>query len=103
MSCFIISHLSYFFSLLQVLFIEVVLNSYVHTTAMLKDTDVILLVTRIERLFPLCPAWLYWLMGVCGVVCLLKSGISLLHLITASRNMAAIDVADRERERSKAQ
>ncbi|XP_026065277.1 CDP-diacylglycerol--inositol 3-phosphatidyltransferase-like [Carassius auratus] len=49
--------------------------------------------------------WLQWLLGVCSVVCVLKSGISLLHLITASRNMAAIDVADRERERerSKAQ
>lgn len=51
----------------------------------------------------LCPVWLQWLLGVCGVVCLLKSGISLLHLITASRNMAAIDMADREKERSKAQ
>ncbi|XP_016124366.1 CDP-diacylglycerol--inositol 3-phosphatidyltransferase-like [Sinocyclocheilus grahami] len=47
--------------------------------------------------------WLQWLLGVCSVVCVLKSGISLLHLITASRNMAAIDVADREGERSKAQ
>ncbi|XP_016135182.1 CDP-diacylglycerol--inositol 3-phosphatidyltransferase-like [Sinocyclocheilus grahami] len=47
--------------------------------------------------------WLQWLLGVCGVVCVLKSGISLLHLITASCNMAATDVADRERERSKAQ
>lgn len=47
--------------------------------------------------------WLQWLLGVCGVICVLKSGISLLHLITASCNMAAIDVADRESERSKAQ
>uniref|UniRef100_A0A8C2CTY6 CDP-diacylglycerol--inositol 3-phosphatidyltransferase (phosphatidylinositol synthase) n=1 Tax=Cyprinus carpio TaxID=7962 RepID=A0A8C2CTY6_CYPCA len=54
-------------------------------------------------LYPIDCLWLQCLLGVCGVVCVLKSGISLLHLITASRNMAAIDVADRERERSKAQ
>uniref|UniRef100_A0AAZ3QK22 CDP-diacylglycerol--inositol 3-phosphatidyltransferase (phosphatidylinositol synthase) n=1 Tax=Oncorhynchus tshawytscha TaxID=74940 RepID=A0AAZ3QK22_ONCTS len=47
--------------------------------------------------------WLQWLLGVCAVVCVLKSAISVLHLITASRNMAAIDVSDRERERSKAE
>ncbi|KAI5097277.1 CDP-diacylglycerol--inositol 3-phosphatidyltransferase [Silurus meridionalis] len=45
--------------------------------------------------------WLQWLLGVCAVVSFLKSGISVLHLITASRNMAAIDLADRESERSK--
>lgn len=45
--------------------------------------------------------WLQWLLGVCAVVSLLKSGISGLHLITASRNMAAIDLAERESERSK--
>ncbi|KAI1896344.1 hypothetical protein AGOR_G00093830 [Albula goreensis] len=45
--------------------------------------------------------WLQVLLGVCGVICALKSGISLLHLITASRNMAAIDLADREKERGK--
>lgn len=48
-----------------------------------------------------CVVWLQWLLGVCAVVSLLKSGISVLHLITASRNMAAIDLADRESERSK--
>ncbi|XP_023648087.1 CDP-diacylglycerol--inositol 3-phosphatidyltransferase [Paramormyrops kingsleyae] len=46
-------------------------------------------------------AWFLWLLGVCGVVSLMKSGISLLHLITASRNMAAIDLAEREVERRK--
>ncbi|XP_046894310.1 CDP-diacylglycerol--inositol 3-phosphatidyltransferase isoform X1 [Hypomesus transpacificus] len=45
--------------------------------------------------------WLQWLIGVCAMVCMLKSGISLLHLVTASRNMAAIDVAERERETTK--
>lgn len=49
------------------------------------------------------PVWLQWLLHVCAVVCVLKSAISVLHLITASRNMAAIDVYDRERERSKAE
>lgn len=42
-------------------------------------------------------AWLYWLQGLCGIICLLKSGISLLHLITASQNMAALDTAEREK------
>uniref|UniRef100_A0A3Q4IA20 CDP-diacylglycerol--inositol 3-phosphatidyltransferase n=1 Tax=Neolamprologus brichardi TaxID=32507 RepID=A0A3Q4IA20_NEOBR len=41
--------------------------------------------------------WLYWLQGLCGIICLLKSGISALHLITASKNMAAIDAAEREK------
>ncbi|XP_035259970.1 CDP-diacylglycerol--inositol 3-phosphatidyltransferase [Anguilla anguilla] len=45
--------------------------------------------------------WLQGLLAVCGVICALKSGISLLHLITASRNMAALDVADREKEKGK--
>ncbi|KAM9745019.1 CDP-diacylglycerol--inositol 3-phosphatidyltransferase [Menidia menidia] len=40
--------------------------------------------------------WLYWLQGVCGVICLLKSGISGLHLVTASQNMAAMDAAERQ-------
>ncbi|XP_036402562.1 CDP-diacylglycerol--inositol 3-phosphatidyltransferase [Megalops cyprinoides] len=44
---------------------------------------------------------LQWLLGICGVVCILKSGISLLHLVTAARNMAAIDIAEREKERGK--
>lgn len=43
-----------------------------------------------------CPAvWLYGLLGVCGVISLLKSFISVLHLITASQNMAAMDAAER--------
>lgn len=41
-------------------------------------------------------AWMYWLLGACAVISFLKAGISLLHLITASKNMAAIDVAERE-------
>ncbi|XP_063328599.1 CDP-diacylglycerol--inositol 3-phosphatidyltransferase [Pelmatolapia mariae] len=41
--------------------------------------------------------WLYWLQGLCGIICLLKSGISVLHLITASQNMAAMDAAEREK------
>ncbi|XP_047428519.1 CDP-diacylglycerol--inositol 3-phosphatidyltransferase [Mugil cephalus] len=40
-------------------------------------------------------SWLYWLQGICCAICLLKSGISLVHLITASQNMAAMDVAER--------
>lgn len=43
------------------------------------------------------PAWLYWLLALCGVICLLKSAISLLHLVTASQNMAALDIAEREK------
>ena len=42
-------------------------------------------------------AWLYWLRDACGVVCLLKSAVSLLHLITAARSMAAWDAAERRR------
>ncbi|XP_070779993.1 CDP-diacylglycerol--inositol 3-phosphatidyltransferase isoform X1 [Enoplosus armatus] len=42
-------------------------------------------------------AWLYWLQGLCGIICLLKSSISLVHLITASQNMAALDAAEREK------
>ncbi|XP_034448572.1 CDP-diacylglycerol--inositol 3-phosphatidyltransferase [Hippoglossus hippoglossus] len=41
-------------------------------------------------------AWFYWLQGLCGTICLLKSGISLVHLITASQNMVALDAAERE-------
>ncbi|XP_035471870.1 CDP-diacylglycerol--inositol 3-phosphatidyltransferase [Scophthalmus maximus] len=40
-------------------------------------------------------AWLYWLLGLCGTICLLKSVISLIHLVTASQNMAALDAAER--------
>ncbi|XP_071402048.1 CDP-diacylglycerol--inositol 3-phosphatidyltransferase [Centroberyx affinis] len=48
-------------------------------------------------------AWLYWLQGLCAVICLLKSGISLLHLITASQNMVAFDAAEREKTAAKTQ
>ncbi|XP_034045950.1 CDP-diacylglycerol--inositol 3-phosphatidyltransferase [Thalassophryne amazonica] len=46
-------------------------------------------------------AWFYCLHGICGIICLLKSGISLLHLITASKNMAALDAAEREKNITK--
>ncbi|KAK9534491.1 hypothetical protein VZT92_006933 [Zoarces viviparus] len=42
-------------------------------------------------------AWLYWLQGLCGIICLLKTTISLVHLVTASQNMAAMDAAEREK------
>ncbi|XP_078125148.1 CDP-diacylglycerol--inositol 3-phosphatidyltransferase isoform X3 [Sander vitreus] len=42
-------------------------------------------------------AWLYWLQGLCGIICLLKTGISLVHLVTASQNMAALDAAERNK------
>uniref|UniRef100_A0A3P9LGM9 CDP-diacylglycerol--inositol 3-phosphatidyltransferase n=1 Tax=Oryzias latipes TaxID=8090 RepID=A0A3P9LGM9_ORYLA len=35
--------------------------------------------------------------GLCGLICLLKSAISVLHLVTASQNMAALDAAEREK------
>ncbi|XP_059204646.1 CDP-diacylglycerol--inositol 3-phosphatidyltransferase [Centropristis striata] len=41
--------------------------------------------------------WLYWLQGVCAVISMLKTGISMVHLVTASQNMAAMDAAERER------
>ncbi|XP_004071133.1 CDP-diacylglycerol--inositol 3-phosphatidyltransferase [Oryzias latipes] len=41
--------------------------------------------------------WLLWLQGLCGLICLLKSAISVLHLVTASQNMAALDAAEREK------
>uniref|UniRef100_A0A3Q2Q3Z4 CDP-diacylglycerol--inositol 3-phosphatidyltransferase n=1 Tax=Fundulus heteroclitus TaxID=8078 RepID=A0A3Q2Q3Z4_FUNHE len=40
-------------------------------------------------------AWLLMLQGFCGIICLLKSAISVLHLVTASQNMAALDAAER--------
>lgn len=61
----------------------------------------LLFARQFPKLVCLCVVWLQWLLGVCAVVSLLKSGISALHLITASHNMAAIDMADRESERSK--
>ncbi|XP_063076725.1 CDP-diacylglycerol--inositol 3-phosphatidyltransferase [Engraulis encrasicolus] len=47
--------------------------------------------------------WLQTLLGVCAVIAFLKAAISVLHLITASCNMAAIDVAEREKEQEKKQ
>lgn len=44
-------------------------------------------------------AWLYWLQGLCFIICVVKTGISLVHLVTASQNMAALDVAEREAKR----
>uniref|UniRef100_A0A672YQ42 CDP-diacylglycerol--inositol 3-phosphatidyltransferase n=1 Tax=Sphaeramia orbicularis TaxID=375764 RepID=A0A672YQ42_9TELE len=41
-------------------------------------------------------AWFYWLLGLCGTIFFLKSGISLVHLVTASQNMAALDATERE-------
>ncbi|XP_061701274.1 CDP-diacylglycerol--inositol 3-phosphatidyltransferase isoform X2 [Syngnathoides biaculeatus] len=38
---------------------------------------------------------IYCALVVCGVVCVLKSSINLVHLVTASQNMAAIDAAQR--------
>ncbi|XP_061557230.1 CDP-diacylglycerol--inositol 3-phosphatidyltransferase [Phycodurus eques] len=38
---------------------------------------------------------IYCALVVSGVVCVLKSSISLVHLVTASQNMAAIDAAQR--------
>lgn len=47
-------------------------------------------------MFVVCvAAGLYLLLAVCGVVCLLKTAISVLHLVTASHNMAAMDAAER--------
>ncbi|XP_031416450.1 CDP-diacylglycerol--inositol 3-phosphatidyltransferase [Clupea harengus] len=42
--------------------------------------------------------WLQALLGVCAVIAMLKAAISVLHLITASRNMAAIDLAERQEQ-----
>ncbi|XP_034567399.1 CDP-diacylglycerol--inositol 3-phosphatidyltransferase [Notolabrus celidotus] len=44
-------------------------------------------------------AWVYMLLVVSGIISLIKSGISGVHLITASQNMAALDVAEREQSR----
>lgn len=46
-------------------------------------------------------AWLYWLLGLCAIICVLKAGISVVHLITASQNMAAMDAAEREKAKAK--
>ncbi|XP_032442405.1 CDP-diacylglycerol--inositol 3-phosphatidyltransferase isoform X1 [Xiphophorus hellerii] len=39
--------------------------------------------------------WLRPLLALCGAVSLLKAAISVLHLVTASQNMAALDAAER--------
>ncbi|KAM6966078.1 CDP-diacylglycerol--inositol 3-phosphatidyltransferase [Tautogolabrus adspersus] len=43
--------------------------------------------------------WVYCLLGLCGIISLLKSAISVVHLITASQNMVALDKAEREQSR----
>ncbi|XP_055008487.1 CDP-diacylglycerol--inositol 3-phosphatidyltransferase isoform X2 [Boleophthalmus pectinirostris] len=40
--------------------------------------------------------WLYVLLFVCALISLAKSMISVVHLVTASQNMAAIDAAERQ-------
>uniref|UniRef100_A0A8C5E4A1 CDP-diacylglycerol--inositol 3-phosphatidyltransferase n=1 Tax=Gouania willdenowi TaxID=441366 RepID=A0A8C5E4A1_GOUWI len=40
--------------------------------------------------------WLYCLQGLCAIICFLKTSISVVHLVTASQNMAAMDAAERE-------
>ncbi|XP_074552435.1 CDP-diacylglycerol--inositol 3-phosphatidyltransferase [Halichoeres trimaculatus] len=44
-------------------------------------------------------AWVYLLLVVSGIISLIKAGISVVHLITASQNMAALDVAEREQSK----
>uniref|UniRef100_A0A3P9P4H1 CDP-diacylglycerol--inositol 3-phosphatidyltransferase n=1 Tax=Poecilia reticulata TaxID=8081 RepID=A0A3P9P4H1_POERE len=44
---------------------------------------------------PLSAGWLRPLLALCGAVSLLKAAISVLHLVTASQNMAALDAAER--------
>ncbi|XP_061605289.1 CDP-diacylglycerol--inositol 3-phosphatidyltransferase isoform X2 [Phyllopteryx taeniolatus] len=46
---------------------------------------------------------IYCALVVSGVVCVLKSSISLVHLVTASQNMAAIDAAQRANAARKSQ
>lgn len=40
--------------------------------------------------------WLYSLLFVCCLISLAKAGISAVHLVTASQNMAALDTAERQ-------
>lgn len=47
--------------------------------------------------------WLQALLCVCAVIAVLKAGISVLHLVTASCNMAALDTAERQQQRDKQQ
>ncbi|XP_068193713.1 CDP-diacylglycerol--inositol 3-phosphatidyltransferase-like [Antennarius striatus] len=42
-------------------------------------------------------AWFYWLLALCGIICLLKTFINLMHLVTAAQDIAALDAADREK------
>lgn len=39
--------------------------------------------------------WLFVLLGISAIICVLKSAISVLHLLVASQNMAAMDAAER--------
>ncbi|KAK7938405.1 hypothetical protein WMY93_001731 [Mugilogobius chulae] len=43
--------------------------------------------------------WLYVLLFVCALISLAKSAISVVHLITASQNMAALDTAERQKDK----
>ncbi|XP_072298924.1 CDP-diacylglycerol--inositol 3-phosphatidyltransferase [Eucyclogobius newberryi] len=40
--------------------------------------------------------WLYALLFLCALISLAKSAISVVHLVTASQNMAALDTAERQ-------
>lgn len=40
--------------------------------------------------------WLYGLLLLCALISLAKAGISAVHLVTASQNMAALDTAERQ-------
>uniref|UniRef100_A0A8C6WNS8 CDP-diacylglycerol--inositol 3-phosphatidyltransferase n=1 Tax=Neogobius melanostomus TaxID=47308 RepID=A0A8C6WNS8_9GOBI len=40
--------------------------------------------------------WLYALLLVCALIALAKAAISVVHLVTASQNMAALDTAERQ-------
>ncbi|XP_066578106.1 CDP-diacylglycerol--inositol 3-phosphatidyltransferase [Amia ocellicauda] len=42
---------------------------------------------------------LLWLLYISAPICLLKTGISVVHLVTASRNLAALDCAERAQKR----
>lgn len=43
--------------------------------------------------------WLYGLLFVCALISLAKSAISVVHLVTASQNMAALDTAERQSDK----
>lgn len=40
--------------------------------------------------------WLYGLLALCALISVAKAGISAVHLVTASQNMAAMDAAERQ-------